>query len=173
MRRALLVTGVVVLLLGGLLIAGGYAFNVPRSTAATTTAGVAWGFRPDGLTQMLAKVEWSGGNSQSLVYLVKNNYAPFGFSCGGGGQLVASGGGPSGTISGMVTPGFDYLIYGCTGSNPAPLNFTLTLSGGITLPEVLGLVILIPGAVLVLIGWRSPTANPAEVERILGPRPPP
>ncbi len=172
MRDSLWIPGLVALLLGGLLLVGGVALNTPKVETQTVVAGTPWDFAPTGLTPVTATVQWSGGTGATITYLVTNANSPFGFSCGGGGQLIASGEGASGSFSVSVDPGVQYLIYGCDGSSPATLGFKLTLSGGITVVELLSVPPIAGGGILLYLGVRAPVASDAEHARIFGPRSP-
>lgn len=87
---------------------------------------------------MTVNVQWKGGVPTTEAYLVADDFAPFGFACGGGGTLVSSGQGANDSCSPHVTPCTSYLFYGCNGSNPKTLSLTLTLSGGTAIVEMLG-----------------------------------
>ena len=171
MRVGWVISGLVLLVLGALIMVGGLALNQPHTSAQSVPAGSAWGFTPSELTQQTATVRWTGGVGATQVYLVyaPGGPPPFGFPCGGGGQVVTLGVGQMGSMSAAVNPGDLYLVYGCNGSKPESLAFNITLSGGVTLVEVLGIPPLIVGGVLLAIGFRSYTAPLEEVERILGP----
>ncbi len=172
MRRAWLIAGIVVLLLGVVLLLDGILVNTPQTTSGLDAATSAWTFDPSGLTQRTATVQWSAGSPSSEVYLLIDNYPAFGLSCGGGGQLVSEGSGSSGSFSAGVIPGDTYLLYACNGSSPATLPVTLTVSGGITLDELLSAPVIVAGVVLVFVGITGRSASREEADRVLGPRPP-
>jgi hypothetical protein len=169
------VAGVIVLVLGGVVLLAAIALNSPQDKVISSQSSQTGESVPPAyeLTQMTANVRWAGAASGTETYLVVNANAPFGFACGGGGMLVAEGQGPAGSFSAGVQPGTSYLLYACVGTHPESLSFNLTLSGGVTVGEIVGGVGLAAGGVVLVIGLKEHTADPAEVERIFGPRDPP
>lgn len=59
---------------------------------------------------MTVNVQWKGGVPTTEAYLVADDFAPFGFACGGGGTLVSSGQGANDPCSPHVTPCTSYLF---------------------------------------------------------------
>lgn len=175
MRRRLVVLAAVALALGGLLLAVSVAIDAPRSSVIVVQPPTAGPFKTPAtvLTEMTAGVAWTGGSPTTQTYLLESPYSTFGFSCGGGGRLLAEGYGSSGTFSVSVKPDDGFVIYACSGSHPENLTFTVTLSGGVSIAEVGGGLSLIPGGVLLYLGFARSTASATEVERIYGSRRPP
>jgi hypothetical protein len=172
MRLAWVIVALVLLVVGGLFLSAEILLNPTQTIMTTDEAGTAGDFSPPAslLTPMTAEVQWEGGTSSTVTYLVTNNYGGFGFACGGGGTLVAVGQGASGSFSAGVDGGKTYLFYGCDGSKPETLSFTITLTGGITVGEVLAGIPIVAGGVALYVGVRGRTADAAEAERVLGPR---
>jgi hypothetical protein len=169
MRRGRFLVGLVLLIIGALLIVLVLEVN-GGSTTQTVPAGANWQLVPSPYTytSSTALVHWSGGTSTTIVYLVSGTptcYYP-------GGQ-VANGTGSSGTFSAALDPGTKYYLYACSGTTPATATFTVSVSGGINLLEILGGVAMFIGVLLILIGLMGrPTLQSIfEVGKLATPQP--
>ncbi|HUI38164.1 MAG TPA: hypothetical protein VLY85_00875 [Thermoplasmata archaeon] len=154
MRRGLVVAGAVVAVVGLLLVVASVAIN-GASTSQTIPAGSALTLTPNGVGSIGLSGSWSGGTSDTKVYLVTGTPA-----CPSPTGVVASGSGASGSFSATLQSGTQYSVFACTPDGYQAVSFSYT-SSGITYLVVIGIVVLVVGAILAVVGVRAkPKAAP-------------
>ncbi len=157
-RWGLIVVGTIVSLIALLLVlASAFANSAPQTQKVP--AGSAWVVKPTTLSSIKASVSWHGGGTSTTtkVYLVSGTP-----SCSSPGSVVASGTGKSGSFTASLNPGGSYSLYACSSTTYQAMNFTVSLSGGVTVGDVIGIVLFLIGIPLVLVGVRG--HNPDAIE---------
>jgi hypothetical protein len=150
LRRGRFLVGIVLLVIGLLLLAAGLL--VPGGTTTVTTpAGSALVLTPSTLNSVSASISWSGGNATSHVYLVTGQV-----TCSSPSRVVAQATGATGSLSASLSSGVSYDLYACSGSSYQAMTFSYHLSGGISLLDVLAIVLLGVGVLLVVLAFRRP-----------------
>lgn len=143
--------GITLLLVGIVVVAGVYAVNdTPRTLFLPS--GNFWSLAPSTLTETTAHVKWFGGTVNTRIFLVWGTP-----DCFGPNGVVVSGSGPSGTLSAQLDPGTSYSLYACVAQSNEAMNFTVTLSGGISLTEIGGGFLIGTGIGLMIVGLRGRT----------------
>jgi hypothetical protein len=161
MRRGLFIAGVVVLVLGLLIFVGDYAY-ISQPSTVTVGGGSVDELTPSGVGATQLSVSWSGGSSNTEVYLTTSTP-----SCPNSGSNVATGSGASGSFSASLASGSTYGLYFCTGgavSSSSSISVTTTATG-FTWFMVIGIAIAVIGAIIAVLGYRAePKARPVEEE---------
>ncbi len=118
-------------------------------------AGAEWTITPTTLTEVTAHIRWSGATNFSRIFV--SFQQP---DCAIPKGIVASHSGGNGSFSVVLEPGISYFLYGCffgptpSGGSPPTALFTLSLTGGLTVSEVVALMMVVIGIVLVVVGLR-------------------
>jgi hypothetical protein len=149
LRRGPFVAGVVLVVIGVLILAGGYLLNAGTRTQEVP-AGSDWDLTPNTLNSIAVSMGWSGGNSTTQAFIVTGTP-----TCTSPSGVVAQGSGPSGSASVTLQPGTTYHLYACSGSSYQTITFSYSATGGITVLELIGIVIVVVGGLLVLVGVRG------------------
>jgi uncharacterized membrane protein len=149
MRRALVVIGIVLLLLGVVAavvpMVVPSSFTIPQYPSALTQS-------PNLVGSGTLNVRWSGANAQTVVTI---------YQCGSSGcdtlvSQLGNGTGASGSISVPVSGGGLYAITEDGSSVPVAATASIV---GITTLVLIGIVLALIGVVLAVVGWRT-TARP-------------
>lgn len=153
MGRGTVIAGVVLLVIGLLLIAGGYYVNAANKTASAA-AGEVLTLSPSTLGSASLSLSWSGAGSGSTVYVITGTP-----TCTSPSGIVAQGSGDSGSLTASLSSGNTYSIYACNGGNGAAANFTYSATG-LSYLMVGGIVLALIGVILAVVGRRG-SAKPA------------
>lgn len=148
MRKGRFIAGVVLLLIGIGLVGLSLAVNASTSSQ-TVPAGSAWVITPTSSSAVTADISWTANNASTQTYLVTGTAV-----CSDPTGVVASGSGASGSFSATLSPGGHYSLYACSGASYETAQFSMTISGGISLGEIIGAVLLVLGGLLVFLGIR-------------------
>ncbi len=153
MRRGVFAIGIVLLIIGVVLVAlpllTPTTFNIPASPSALEIT-------PNLVGSGSATISWSGAASTTQITV----YSCPGGTCSAAGSTLASVTGASGSVTFSVQAGSTYAVT-ATGTS-APVAAKMTLSG-ISPGQLLGVGLLVVGAILALLGYRAqPRAPPAE-----------
>jgi hypothetical protein len=151
MRTGIFAIGLVVLVLGVILLAVSIV-GLPQANSIPPQSVGGLSISPPFLGSGTVNLAWSGANSQFRVSV---------YSCGSSqctsipsaNNLVANGAGASGTLSFTASGGQYYLAV----SNPQTsitVPVTITATGGLTLLSVIGIALLVVGAVVAVLGFR-------------------
>lgn len=165
MRRGLVIGGAVLLVIGVLVAGGGYAVKAGSSTAVIP-AGSSFVISPVGLTGGPFSGSWSNAPAGTTVYLTNskgNCFSPSG--------IVAQSSGSNGTISATLSLGTTYYVFACTSGSPTSLTMTYTYNG-LSYFVGIGIGLAILGAILLGLGARSKPKPPAAVTPPAGASPP-
>jgi hypothetical protein len=158
MRKGPVIIGIVLLILG-LIIA---VAAMPPAQNITLGPGSAVQITPNTVGSDKVTVSWSGAATGTTVDIASGTP-----SCSSTGNVLASGGGTTGSVSATLTSGTAYSVFECgLGGTPASNSLSTTLTqSGISILQVIGVVLAIVGVVLLVVGWRSKTkaAAPREV----------
>ncbi len=146
---ALLVVGAALLLASAL---AGFS-----ATSEQVAAGSAWRITPFAVTSTSARVSWSAGSPDTQAYLVSGAAL-----CPGPANALASGDAQAGSFSATLQPGTTYSLYACSGSTHEAANFTLTVSGGVTIGDVIAGVLIPLSVVLIILGFRPSVRSEDE-----------
>ena len=151
MRKGLLVAGIIVLVLGVLLAA--YGFAVLNTSSVTIPGnGSVEEFSVPSVGSAGVTISWSGAPSGTTVNVVQCENA-----CQTLGSETAAGSGSTGSVSFTASSGTTYGIYATGASNGVPSTVKVT---GITILDLIGIVLLVLGAVLALLGVRMKARAP-------------
>jgi hypothetical protein len=151
MRKGIFAVGIVVLLLGVILLAVSI-IGIPQAASIPPQSVGGLTINPQFIGSGSVNLAWSGANAQFRVSV---------YSCGSSqctsipsaNDLVADGAGGSGSLSFTATGGQYYLAV----SNPQTsitVPVTLTASGGLTILSLVGIALLVVGAVVAFLGVR-------------------
>ena len=166
MRRGLFIAGLVVLVLGVLLLAGGYYLvTAPTSVSITPCNGSGscseGTLTTTGVGTASFSVSWSGASASTVVYLTTTPIASS--SCGSPAGVVAHGSGASGSFSASMSSGTSYYLFVCSPSSLVTLTYSVV---GISYLMIIGIVLAVVGALLAVLGYRAkarvPSAAPEE-----------
>jgi uncharacterized membrane protein len=148
-RWGRVVTGIVVAVIGVVVVVVALVIS-DGTTSVTAPAGSAWTITPTALTSVTASIHWSGGNATTRVWLITGTP-----TCTSPSGVVANGSGPNGSFAPTLSPGTTYSLYACSGATFQAGTFSMTVSGGLTILELVGFVVIAIGAVLVFFGVRA------------------
>lgn len=169
MRRGLVIGGVVLLVIGILVAGGGYALNA-GSSQTIIPAGSAFVISPTGVSGGPFSGSWSGAPAGTTVYITTNQG-----SCISPSGVVAKSTGANGTISATLSIGTTYYVFACASGSPTTITMTYTYSG-VSYFIVIGIVLAVLGVILLVIGARAkpkrPAATPAAPMPPAGASPP-
>lgn len=158
MGLARLLLGLILAALGFLVVFASWAVNAGPSTAQVAP-GEAIGLTPQALTSERLSLGWYATTGTTHVYVT--TAAP---ECPMPQSTVATGNGSSGHLNATLQPGVTYYLFGCDATSFKEINVAYTVNGGVTAPEILGVLSLGLGGVLLLWGARR-SRRPEEVER--------
>lgn len=159
MRWGRFIAGLILLLVGILLVVSSVLAN-GGTTSITVPAGDQAGIQVKSLTSVQIEVQWSGGTSGTTAFLVSGTpgcVAPSG--------VAGQGTGAAGAFSASLSPGVTYLLYACASGSYRTLTFSYTVSGGLSILELIGVLLLLVGLLLLYLGVRRPnTERDARLE---------
>lgn len=157
MRKGLLVSGIVVLVLGAALAA--YGFTFLNSQAETVPAYPSYAeFSVPSIGSASVTISWSGAPSGTTVDVYRCSTG-----CASSEGFTASGSGSSGSVSFTAAQGQTYEIYAQGASSGVPATVKVT---AISILDLIGIVLIVLGAVLVLLGavMKARAPRPAAAE---------
>lgn len=136
MRKGLLVTGIVILVLGAAI--AGYGFTA-NSQSITVAPGSAVQPSTNTVGSDPVTIGWSGGSSSTTVTLYNG--------CSSSSSVIDSGTGASGSFTATLTAGGTY----CIAAGSSTVTVTVT-NHGISYLDTIGIIILVVGLVIALVG---------------------
>lgn len=151
LRRRHLVAGAALTVVGSVILLAVYVVNA-QTRHEYVGPGNAWVFSPTTLTAVTTSVGWQGGLNGTQVFVV---YGSTGCIAHSG--VVASGSGPSGQLQASLDPGTTYYLFACAGGNSEGMNFTVVVSGGVNVADVIAGVMVVLGVALLVVGARGAT----------------
>jgi uncharacterized membrane protein len=163
MRRGVVIGGVVLVVIGLLMVTGGYLL-ASASANAVIPAGSELSISPSGATGGTFSGSWSNATSGTTVYIVTGTA-----SCVSPTGVVAKSGGASGSISASLSVGTTYQIYACALGSPSAVTLTYTYIG-LSWLMVIGIVLAVIGIILIVMGARvrrpdaAKAASPPTIE---------
>ena len=145
MRRGLLVGGILLLLIGVVLVV------LPLLNSASVTIPHYNGdiqVTPSILGSGTMSLKWSGGSASTFVAV----FACDSSGCSTANAPIANSSGASGTLTASVKGGTTYAIteFGSAPTVDATISFS-----GLTATQIGGIALLVVGAALAFVGWRS------------------
>ncbi|MHB1435102.1 MAG: hypothetical protein ACYCPN_04490 [Thermoplasmata archaeon] len=169
MRRGLVIGGVVLLVIGILVAGGGYALNAGRSKAAIP-AGQVLVISPTGLSGGPFSGSWSGAPGGTTVYITTHRG-----SCLAPSGVVATSSGSNGSVSVTLSIGTTYYVFACDLGTPTTITMTYTYNG-LSYFVFSGIVLAVLGGILLGVGAaakpKSPPAGPTSPMPPAGISPP-
>ena len=148
MRRGLFVVGIVLMIVGVLLVTAVLAVNA-NPTSVSVQAGQALTLQPQVLGSAMVSLAWSAIPAGATLYVITG-----GPTCSSPAGVLASGTGPSGTMTVTMNGGTAYGIYACNGTSPVGVTLQYDSVGFSTL-ALGGVVLLVIGLVLAAVGYRA------------------
>ncbi|MCI4369249.1 MAG: hypothetical protein L3K09_06790 [Thermoplasmata archaeon] len=153
MRKGLFIVGIVLAVIGAILAAvafvgPGQSVNIPPVSSQSAEV-LTVNFIGSGTVSL----SWTGGSSGTTVevYSCSDSSCSSSGALSGGGNVVARGSGASGSIS-FASSGTSYYAVIESGS-AGGVTATAKLSGLTTL-SLIGLILLVLGAIVAVLGWR-------------------
>ncbi|MGI0052862.1 MAG: hypothetical protein ACRECR_01190 [Thermoplasmata archaeon] len=158
MRRGILIAGIIVLVIGVLIVVGGYVAESASQSSAMPGYPDYLSQTPTAIGGVHESVSWSGESPGASVYLTDGTP-----SCPAtSGTVVAQGTGASGSFSASLSSGTTYALYSCNGSASGSVSTSTT---GISILVLIGIVLAVLGAIVALVGARArPKTRPAPSE---------
>ncbi len=135
---------IVAILLFGLTLV--YAGQV---TTTTVPAGSADKLQTVAVTSETLLVNWSGAPRGTFVYLTTGTQ-----NCSRPSGVVGTANGSAGSFSARVDPGRTYLLFACGGVQFRTATLSYSVSGGIGLAELLGVLSLVAGLLVLYLSLR-------------------
>lgn len=157
-RRWLIVLGSIFAAIG--VIFGGLAlYEAVQTTHPDVAAGSAYQMKPVTLTPVSATISWSGAVKGTIVYVVTGTV-----TCSSPPDVVATKTAVSGHIDVALHKGPTYALYACSSGAYESLQFKVTLSGGLTVGDIIAIVFLGLGIPLIALGFRGRLVDPYDEE---------
>ncbi|MCI4359853.1 MAG: hypothetical protein L3J95_05495 [Thermoplasmata archaeon] len=152
MRTGLFVVGVVVLILGVIVVGASFALSSNSTTIPTPATGQVNHLKitPSFIGSGTIGISWSGATSQFRfsVFPCSNS------ACSSWDPSpAANGAGASGSVSFSVSGSTIYVLVPTQNANAVPV--TVQQSGGLTPLLLIGIIILVVGALVAVVGFRA------------------
>ncbi|HEV2520394.1 MAG TPA: hypothetical protein VGX00_07250 [Thermoplasmata archaeon] len=165
MRKGLFAGGIAVVILGALLVGVAFLLASSSLTIPNPSTNQALEFSPNFIGSGTVTVSWSGATSQFRFHISQCENS----ACSSLSQApVANGAGASGSVSFGASGGQTFVVLPTGNANAVPV--TVALSGGLTPLLLIGIIVLVLGAVVALLGYRAKAKPKVEYEDDAAPQ---